>query len=435
MIGVCWGFVALLFLSAEGRLDAARHAVKTIGTDAAPSIVAAQGIGLALVQLDANVANTLLGSAAHRATARVTIERECAEFTKTLVDAAQNITYGDAEKAPILALFSNFGRYLELASEARVLFENAQIESGSARETDVKGALAAYAKATDLLHRELLPAADALDKANRAFFDRAYREEQDASTTARFFAIVLGFALVGSLVYTQLFLYRHMRRLANPALVLATLVSVGYTVYLSARFQESKENTRTAVADAFESVHALVKARVIAADANGEESRWLLEPSREREDAFRSKVKLLTTKPESSPPATGSSVDFEGLFADELKNITFAGEREAAVEMTRQFTAYYRIDGVIRRLFAEGKRDAAIELCIGDRPDESNAAFDRFDQAIVKVIAINRVEFDRTIDAETQAAKAAETIAPFCAIAIAALVFLGLRARLREYHA
>src|SRR5439155_1072162 len=57
------GLAAVAFFVGEGSLSRARGALKTIGTDTAPSIIAAQDIASALADLDANAANYLIGAA------------------------------------------------------------------------------------------------------------------------------------------------------------------------------------------------------------------------------------------------------------------------------------------------------------------------------------------------------------------------------------
>ena len=81
---------------------------------------------------------------------------------------------------------------------------------------------------------------------------------------------------------------------------------------------------------------------------------------------------------------------FQGYLAAELRNITFPGEREAAVEMLKTFARYIALDGEIRRLENQGDHAAAVTLCIGYAPGQSNWAFARFDEALGKTLDINQ---------------------------------------------
>src|SRR5262249_6767758 len=146
------------------------------------------------------------------------------------------------------------------------------------------------------------------------------------------------------------------------------------------------------------------------------------------DDAFRTHVTILTSRPEitgkvETDLAKGRT-KLTGLLGGALGNVTFAGERDALLETLRAFSSFYAIDGKIRSLGAAGKRDKAIELCIGSESNESPAAFVRFDQAIEKVLAINQTAFDRVIEEGDAGLRTAEMLDPLFAIAIGALGFV-----------
>ncbi len=438
-----WVLVALLFLFGEGTLVQSRDAFKTIGKDTVPSIIAAQEIGYALADLDANVANALLGTAPHQQAASAVIEKQRLKVTDSLVDAAQNITYGDTEKIPIRMMTRDLGLYLELAAQARL-----RLSLG-----DVAGATSTYWEATDLLHKKLLVEATDLDAANKVHLDLAYRAGGQETAGAEHIVIVLGLGLSFLLLYLQLFLFRRTRRVFSLPLVGATCLTVVLAAFLATRFVAARDNLRVAKEDAFDSIHSLVRARTLAYDANGDESRVLLEggPARGLEPAFRDKVAMLTTSPTARPPTAadlaarkapskpaaktgGKGVARDtGLLWDELDNVTFPGELNSATAMMSAFRDYMVIDAKVRKLAASGKTADAIELAIGSRLDESNAAFERFDGALVDTLNINRVAFDAAIDTTSRALKVAEVVLVVLSLAIAALTWLGLRPRLREY--
>src|SRR5205823_1740245 len=88
-----------------------RHGIKTVGKDTAPSIIAAQHIKAALADMDANVANALLDPPGKNLEAIQTAEERRQEAIKALVAAAENITYGEAERLPIQTLLLTLGTY------------------------------------------------------------------------------------------------------------------------------------------------------------------------------------------------------------------------------------------------------------------------------------------------------------------------------------
>jgi hypothetical protein len=436
---VLWVVATLLLLHAAATLAESRRTVKTIGKDTVPSIIAAEEIGYALADLDANVANSLLGNAQHRQAATAQIEKQRYTVTDSLVDAAQNITYGDAEKIPIRSMMRDLGLYLERAAEARFRFE----------QGDAAGARLSYWQATDLLHTKLLPAASDLDAANKIELDAAYwrgvKETQGEEVIACFLGLVVVVALFG----LQSFLFKRMRRILNGPLVAATVVAVLLPGFLAYRYTTARSSLRLAKEDAFDSIHSLVRARALAFDANGDESRFLLDTGNTRgfDVSFRSKVQSLSTSGTKSPPsksdlakrkqhATSGRKDPDtGLFWDELDNVTFPGEYDAAARMVAGFRDYLTIDARIRKLAAQGKQDDAVELCIGTRPDESNAAFDSFDAALGSTVDINRAAFDREINTTSQALATAEVTTLLLWGLLVGLVWLGLRPRLAEYTA
>jgi hypothetical protein len=431
---------ALLFFVAESALGRSRASLRTIGKDTAPSIIFLAQTGAALSNLDANVANALLGTAPYRATAEAAMEKQRVAATDSLVRSAENITNGDAERGAIGGMIVDLGRYLEGEAQAVMLHDRGVDEV--ARGT--------YLTATDLLHRKILAAADRLDSTKKSQMDAAFAFELEANGAAEFVAAGFGLLLLGSLVWTQWFLLRRTRRMINVPLLVATVAALGLTAYLIHAFSDTRENLRVAKLDAFDSIYALVRARSIAYDAEGDESRYLLDPSSAREADFRRKVSMLTADPALSSVAHVQIVSanpktrgvrsqdkptIQGMLWDELRNITFRGEYEAAVDVLTSFARYYAIDDSIRGLKAAGKNAEAIELAIGPRPDESHAAFDKFDQALQATLAINQVAFDEAIYSAEAELKRAEYVDPGLTLLIALAGWLGVRQRLREYQA
>ena len=92
-------------------------------------------------------------------------------ISKRLVDAANDITHGDAERVPVVVMTEELGRYLELASRAQV-----DIDAGNRDD-----AMLDMRSATNSMHARLLPAAAALDRVSRSAMDARYDRAQAAS--------------------------------------------------------------------------------------------------------------------------------------------------------------------------------------------------------------------------------------------------------------
>jgi hypothetical protein len=428
-----WALGLLFFLAALAGVRASRSAVQTIGKDAVPSILAAQRLKVSLSDLDANVVNELMvPPGASAGSIKGYVERR-QEITDSLIRAAENITYGDLERKPITDLTNALSAFERLAIKARTLHQRG----------DERGATATYRDALNQLHNYLLPAADALAKANTDALNR-----REAGLNARgglltAFTLLTGLLLLAALVATQLFLSQRMRRTLNPALLTATLLAAVTLALIVRASGAVKEQVRIARDDAFASLAALWQARAVAYDANSDESRWLFDREHrpELEQAFFDKCALLLKLPggqsyDAMAAATsGASLPpgAEGFFAKELGNITFAGEREAAGEMVRAFGVYYVKDGRIRSLENAGQHAESVRFCISMAPGDSNWAYAQFDQALDKTIEINQNAFDAAIESGFGRLRGYDVGLPVAALVIGALALAGIRPRLREY--
>lgn len=425
--------LALLFCGAVavGTLQR-RHAVQTIGKDAAPSIIAAQQIKASLADMDANVVNELLVRPGENASSIKGYHDRREEVIRNLILAAENITYGDAERTPIRTFALNFGEYEEKVSRARTLHER-----GDA------AAITVYREADALLQQALYPELDALSKANNDALTTTYNGVEFASTASLALLVLTGAALLTALLATQVYLNRKMRRLFNVPLLAATVLTLWLLVHTFSAFQEESKELVVVRQDAFTSIEALLQAHAIAYDANTDESRWLLDRAQAAtyQDAFFRKSEQLVTFPTeemydriASATAQGKLPSgAKGLIADELNNITFSGEQEAATEMLKNYGVYFALDKEIRRLENDGKHTAAIQLDISMEPGQSNWAFSRFDDSLSKTVDINQKAFDNAVTAAFAAVHLLDVLAVVAAVLLIGAVFAGLLPRIREY--
>ncbi|MBV8314466.1 MAG: hypothetical protein JOZ53_05970 [Planctomycetaceae bacterium] len=449
--------LALLFaIAVDSGIRGHRQGMQTIGKDSAPSIIAAQQIRSSLADMHSNAANGLIGKPGENREAAKIYEARRLEVTEGILAAARNITYGDKELVPIKTLLQELGHYEELVAQARLLHERRDPDS-----------LLRHREADRLMHENLLPAADDLDNANREELDRGYATARATSWRAMAWVLLAGIALIGALAATQLLLYHRMRRVLNPPLIAASMLAAGFLVYAVTAFATEAHLLKVAKQDAFESIHALQHARAVAYDANGDESRWLLDHSQAAvyEKAFFDKTARLAKRPEGlsfdslaakivggplpdeferflaagDADAVRRSVasslpdGFQGYLADELRNITFPGEREAAIETLKTFARYVKIDGEIRRLEGRGDHTAAVALCVGNDPRQSNWAFTKFDDALGKTLDINQRAFVDSVDRGFKTLAGFDVASPLVALGISLLAYVGLRPRMREY--
>ena len=425
--------LALLLVAVLQSTAMHRKAINTISRDTAPSIIAAQHIRTSISGMDAELANELLSTPDSGLAALTNYDAQRDQAAGSLVAAAENITFGEAERGPIRTLQNGLAVFEDFAQRTR----------DQHGEND-PSTLDTYHQAEALVTRSLLPAADDLDLANATVLEKTYRNATVDDAIARGSVIFFGLLAFGSLLVMQAFLSQRMRRTLNPMLFVATLLVLWITVHAVSAMSTATEQRRVAKQDAFDSVSALWRARATAYEAEGEESHLLLEPARaaEAQKAYRSDIDLLAHAPDGLTPdqlvaasRNGPPVDgFTGYLADELRNITFPGEREAAMQVLATFEDYLKLDARVRELERSGQHGPAIELSVSTNAGGAAWAFRRFDSALGDTLAINQQAFEAASNSSVHALRGLdpETLA---ALGLAGLlVFLGIGARLREYR-
>lgn len=416
----------LLWIISYLSISQVRYTVKTIGKDAVPSIIAAQKIRASLVDMDANAANAFIGNSNSIKTALEQYEKDRKIVTDSLVSAAQNITYGDEERKPILAMVDRLQIYVGMVETARL--------KGSPEGISI------LRTASSLMHSVLLPSAEALDKANFKYLDDAYSKSRAAYSLINLAILFAAAMLFVVLIGTQVFLYKRMHRILNIPLVIATILLIAFTGYLNNTLSNESAYLKNAKENAFDSIHALWKARAVAYDANGDESLYLLEVGKGElyDNSFKQKATQLLNVPVSQELITqanaGNKILAKGYIADELNNITFVGEKEAAIKLLQSYGQYLMLDTQIRQLENSGKHQEAIDLCVGTNEGQSNWAFERFDNALSSVLEINQKEFDHSIDQAFSSLEWPSLIASILAIIIVILCWFGLQPRIQEYN-
>jgi len=462
-----WGTSLLLIITAIAAVQSQREAIKTVGLDSAPSILNAQRIKDSLADMDANAANELLAQPGQNQDAVNGYNYRREKLSKLLVSVAENITFDDQERIPIETIQSKAGDYIQLIQQARD-FHNAGDEANK---------LKAYRAAVEIMDKTLLPAATKLAEVNNNQLNMSYQNQQATVSRSLFIVTISGLLLLGILVGVQLFLNYRMRRILNPGLLIASAIAIIFLGYTYQSLTAASSKLKVAKENAFDSLYALRFSRALSYSANGDESRYLLDKTfaQTHEQAFFQKANQIAKIPNgqtfnSLANAYQSTQDpkfqvagFQGFLADALHNITFPGEREAAVETLRSFGVYFNIDKQVRQLEQSGKHQEAISLCVGNNVNQSNWAFDQYMNTHQKVLNINMKEFQKSIiqafqevgvdiefkdvkkdkDAievlattnkiETHAITRFEIIAVGVLIAIGLLSFLGLSPRLKEY--
>ena len=300
--------------------------------------------------------------------------------------------------------------------------------------------------ASALMHERLLPASDALDNANFNPLNKEYEASKSAIPGSVVLVWAVGIVMLVILIAVQAFLALRMKRMLNIPMAAATVILILWLMATSNTIRSISHDLKVAKEDSFDSLDVLWKARSVAYDANGDESLYLLESGsrgsseadavRDSEASFRKKSAMIADSPltpDVLAQAAASAPTFKGYLGDELRNITFPGEKEAALEALKTYAAYMAMDAHIRELETSGRHQEAVDFCTGTQEGQSNWGFAQFDKALQSVIDINQKAFE---DAVAHASRGLNWL-PYGAVIVPILMltlaWLGLIPRLREY--
>jgi hypothetical protein len=427
-----WGVSLLLLMISIAGVNAQRNALKTVGKDAAPSILTAQQLQDSFADMDASLANELLMKPGDDRQALLDFNKNQKKIADRLVAAAKNITYPEEEKI-VQGLQLNLSDYLLKLQSAR----------DAHKRGDAIGTLNIYQSAASFMDKNIIPQAEQLSRVNSQQLEEIYASQRTINGGTGFFIAIVGLVQIAILVIIQLFLYQRMRRMLNLPLLGATAIAIIFLGYTISSFMGATNNLKVAKEDAFNSLHALRQMRSLSYKANADESRYLLDRSNstQHERSFNDKIeKILKIPPNLTAETVVSNTlqniqtpGLTGLLSDELNNITFTGEKELAIETLRSFNDYLKIDTKIRQLASSGKLPEAIALCIGVKQGESNWAFDRYKSIHTQLMDLNKKEFDQNIELGNDRLANFELIASVALGSVAILTLFGLRPRLAEY--
>ncbi|MGI4791330.1 MAG: hypothetical protein ACRYFS_21085 [Janthinobacterium lividum] len=432
-LAALWLAVLLFLMAALSGAHQHRQALQTIGRDAAPSIIGAQRIKAGLSDMDAAAADVLLlppGVTQEQADDHYEASR--VEVTENLTRAAQNVNFGEAERRPLRTLADALGIYEADVAQARLLHLRGEL-----------GSRLVYRMTHSEIHDTLLSAADALNQANNAVLEAAYRHQQNSARISLTLLWLSGLLVIALLVAAQIGLSRLTRRTFNLPLLGATALALTLLLYTSSVFSKAGSTLLTVKEEAFSSISTLWQIRAIAFDANSEESRWLMDTPQapQYEQLFFAQSGQIATLPVGQSYETVLAgldqgtlpEDFHGGIADKLRTLHFPGEKDAAREMLRTFGVYDGTDRQMRTLENSGRHDAAVDYCVGLQPGQHGWAFGQFNTALDRTLTIDQQAFDTAVAGGVHEQSGYDVLATLILLAAAMLIGAGMRTRLREY--
>jgi hypothetical protein len=422
-----------------------------VGGHEAPLVEQSNALYYAVSDMDAQVGNVLLtGSdpalAADRQQDLALYASDEQHAELDLQQVAVTAAADPAAQRAVSSVLAALGRYEALAADAIVVNQRGHDRAGRPSAAT----LSYFQQATDLMSTTVLPAAASLTTANASALDTSYDQDRSTAAAGQVLVPVLGLAVAGALLATQVFLAARFRRLVNPALAAATVLALGLAIAGAVQLGAQAGSLKVAKQDAFDSILALTRARAVSYDANADETRFLVDPGRaaDYQDAFLRKSQELAgvghvgifsydaalAADIGMYLADHADVRFGGYLGTEFRNITFTGERAAATRALLAYQVYEKDDRALRAM-ATTNLAQAIAFDIGTGPGQSDWAFNQWDGALGSVITINENAFTAAIrDGHATGSPWIALIPAVGTALIVALAIAGTHRRLAEYR-
>jgi hypothetical protein len=392
-------------------LSRVQEQVGVIGGQAAPQAATAADLYFALSDLDAQVARmVLVGDAAELSGSQLdalgTYQERSRQADEDLQRSLTTAT-GPAGRAIVLDLMRHLAVYRRWVWQTLTAQSQAPPQPPGRLPPD---ALGYYTQATNVLHLDLLPAAERLRDAGEDRLDRAYAAKRTTEVWAVTLAVLLGGGLVVLLVVLQVWLARRFRRLVNPALAFATVLTLGLTTGACLVLVVQGQRLSAARDDSLRPYLALSRARALSYDAAADTSRYLLSGNLAlyRQDFTRKSACLV-----------------HGCGAAGL---------EPGSESLERWLGYQRDHQRVVALAGSGRTDAAVDVVTGIRRGDAAFDFSYFDAAVGAAATARKADFDAALrDGERLLTGWPLLPAPVLGLVVL-LVIAGVRKRLAEYR-
>jgi hypothetical protein len=204
---------------------------RAMGGHDAPLVEQSNALYYAVSDMDAQVGNVLLtGSdpalAADQRQDLALYASDQQHAEQDLQQVAVTAAADPAAQRAVSSVLDALGRYEALAADAIVVNQRGHDPAGRPSAAT----LSYFQQATDLMSTTVLPAATSLTTANASALDMSYDQGRSTAMSGQVLVLVLGLAVAGALLGTQVFLAVRFRRLVNPALAAATVLAVGLAI-------------------------------------------------------------------------------------------------------------------------------------------------------------------------------------------------------------
>lgn len=242
----------------------ARNALRTVGREAAPGMLAAERIRGALADMDQSAVEELLSKNPNPAA----FDARRQQAADAVVRTAQEVANREGEAAPLHTLSLDLGSYIAQIQQAR-----------DTRGSGDKLHVEAYRRAAHIMDTGLVPAAESLESGMHEILDASYARQR-RTLSAVLFGVASSTVLTGFiLLCLQLFVAARMRRVLNPLLFAATITVLAFATYSVYGLQRERSDFQAAREGGFDPAQTLYHSRAAVKTASVAASRHRLDPA------------------------------------------------------------------------------------------------------------------------------------------------------------
>ncbi|MGW1774291.1 hypothetical protein [Streptomyces sp. NPDC002104] len=340
-------------------------------------------------------------------------EKDMANASRLLVNAAASTTAGEDSRKQITLLSEQLPRYAGLIEQARAT---------NKQGLPLGGAYLRYAN--EQMSTQLLPAAQRLYEAETG---RLYTDYDEARALP-LGSLGAGLLALATLVWAQRRNYRRTHRVFNHGLVAATTASLVLLLWLAAGHTVARSGLSEARTDGQESLKVLNDARIASLQARANENLTLV-----------SRGAVLAEDKKSDKYDVDYANDMKDLDAGLATAAKLAddaagrGPVARAAEGVRQWKGLH---AVARETDLMGDYQGAVGQVIGDKdhPKPTGTAFDTVDASLEEAVVHEQREFTRAARDGLGALDGLVTGTAALAVVGAVAALLGIGRRLSEYR-
>jgi hypothetical protein len=402
---------AIVFTSATRR----DNNVNGIRGQTEPVVLSTQRIHTALSQADASAANSFLAGGIEPVSGRLRYLDGLATATNEIAAVSSHVeTSRSAQKdfRTITQLLPVYNGFVE------------QARANNRQGNTVGSSYLRYA--SRIMQQQILPATDRLYNLNATRLDSQYRHSTYWSDVV--LTVALGALVLGALIVTQVFIFRHTNRVLNIPLVVATglvVIAIGWALFA---FVSQRSHMVDARDRGNVPLTLLSSTRTLASQARGDTSLSLIARGNgaQFDSDYESAVRQMGFNDSGQLQHAGTMV--------EALHVTPSASLGDVKRASSSLGQYLRLNEQVRSAGATGHFDTAARLALATGPGTANDAFDRFGTSITKATTASRSKFEQLIDTAHSRLSGLPLGLTLLLLVAGVLALVGLQFRINEYQ-